>query len=67
MYFMWDFFVRVVCVRECEDSRQSEEQEVFTGISREAFLRSEACVLHMIGMRRVMIDGDSWFSRVSRG
>ena len=62
---MWDFFVRVVCVRECEDSRQSEEQEVFTGISREAFLRSEACALHMIGMRRVMTDGDNWFSRVS--
>ena len=67
MYFMWDFFVRVVCVRECEDSRQSEEQEVFTGISREAFLRSEACALHMIGMRRVMTDGDNWFSRVSHG
>ena len=51
MYFMWDFFVRVVCVRECENSRKSEEQEVFVGSSREAFPRSEACALHMIGMR----------------
>ena len=63
---MWDFFVRVVCVRECEDSRQSEEQEVFTGSSREAFLQSEACALHMTGMRRVMTDGDNWFLRVFR-
>ena len=59
---MWDFFVRVVCERECEDSRQSEEQEVFAGSSPEAFLQSEAYALHMIEMRRVMIDGDSWFS-----
>ena len=63
---MWDFFVRIVCKRECEDSRQSEEQEVFASSSREAFLRSEACALHMTGMRKVMTDGDSWFSRVSR-
>ena len=64
---MWDFFVRVVCKRECEYSRQGEEQEVFTGSLREAFSRSEACALHMTGMRRVMTDGNSWFSRVSRG
>ena len=56
MYFMWNFFVRVVCERECEDSRQSEEQEVFEGSSQEAFLRNEACALHMIGMRRVRIE-----------
>jgi len=59
---MWDFFVRVVCERMCEDSRQSEEQKVFAGSLREAFPRSEACALHMTGMRRVMKDGDSWFS-----
>ena len=53
MYFMRDFFVRVVCERKCEDSRQSEEQEVFTGSSQEAFLQSEAYAQHMIGMRRV--------------
>ena len=59
---MWDFIVWVVCERECEDSRQSEEQEVFEGSSQEAFLRSEACAMHMTRMRRVMTDGDSWFS-----
>ena len=56
---MWDFFVRVVCERECEDSRQSEEQEVFAGSSPETFLRSEAYALHITKMRRVMTDGDS--------
>ena len=42
-------------------------KEVFGGSSREAFSRSEACAQHMIGMRRVMIDGESWFLRVSCG
>ena len=64
---MWDFSVRVVCERECEDLKQSEEQEVFVGSSREAFLRSDACALHMTGMQKVMTDDNSWFSRVSRG
>ena len=59
LYFMWDFFVRVVCERECEDSRQSEEQEVFAGSSPETFLRSEAYALHITKMWRVMTDGDS--------
>ena len=59
---MWDFFVRDMCKRECEDSRQSEEQEVFAGSSREAFLQSEACALHITRMQRVMTNGDSWFS-----
>ena len=56
---MWDFFVRVVCKRECEYSRQSEEQEVFMGSSREAFPQSEACAQHITGIRRVMTDGNS--------
>ena len=59
---MWDFIVRVVCERECEDSRQLKTKEVFIGSSRVAFLRSEACAQHMTGMRRIMIDGESWFS-----
>ena len=63
---MWDFIVRVVCVRECEDSRQLKTKEVFAGSSQVAFLRSEAYAQHMTGMQRVMIDGDSWFLRVSR-
>ena len=41
-------------------------KKVFVGSSQEAFLQSEAYAQHMTGMRRVMIDGDSWFSRVSR-
>ena len=40
-------------------------KEVFAGSSQEAFPQSEACAQHMTRMRRVMIDGDSWFSRVS--
>ena len=52
---MWDLFVRVVCVREreCEDSRQLKTKVVFMGSSRVSFLRSDACALHMTGMRRV--------------
>ena len=34
-------------------------KEVFVGSSQVAFSRSEVCVQHMIGMRRVMTDGDS--------
>ena len=64
---MWDFIVRVMCERECEDSRQLKTKEVFTGSLQVAFPRSEACVQHMTEMRRVMTDGDSWLSRVSRG
>ena len=56
---MWEFIVRVVYEKECEDSRQSEEQEVFAGSLREVFSQSEACALHIIGMRRVIINGDS--------
>ena len=37
-------------------------KDVFTGSPREAFSQNEACAQHMIGMRRVMTDGDSWFS-----
>ena len=59
---MWDFIVRVVCERNCEDSRQSEEQEVFAGRLREAFSRSEAYAQYMTGMRKVITDTDNWFS-----
>ena len=40
-------------------------KELFVGSSQEAFLQSEAYAQHMTGMRRVMTDGDSWFSQVS--
>ena len=58
---MWDFFVKVVCERECEDLRQSEAQEVFASSSQEVFLQSEACALHMTRMRRVMTDKTTGF------
>ena len=63
---MWDFAVRVVYERECEDLRQLKTKEVFAGSLRVAFQQSEACAQHMIGMLRVMTDGNNWFSRVSR-
>ena len=53
-----------LCVRESVKTQVPiEESEDFTGISREAFPRSESHAKHMIGMRRVMIAG----SRVFRG
>ena len=51
---MWDFIVKVVCERKCEDSRQLKTKEVFVGSSQEAFLRSEACAEHMTRIQRVM-------------
>ena len=60
---MWYLFVRVVFVRESVETQgKVQSKEDFTGSSRETFSRSEACDQHMIGMRRVMTDGDSWFS-----
>ena len=54
---MWDFIIRVVCVRECEDSGQLKTKEVFAGSSQVAFLQNEARAQHMTGMRRVMTTG----------
>ena len=51
-----------VIVRESVKTQEIEAMRVFVGI-----LRKEACALHMTGMRRVSIDGDSCVSRVSRG
>ena len=65
---MWDFCVRVVCVRESVKTQgKLKTKEVFTGRSQVAFLRSKACAQHMTGMRRVKTDCDNWFSRVSHG
>ena len=50
-----------VCERECENARQLKTKEVFVGSSQVAFPRSEASAQYMIGMRRVMIDGDNWY------
>ena len=56
---MWDFIIKVVCERECEDLRQLKTKEVCTGSSRVAFQRSEACAQHMTRIRRDMANGDS--------
>ena len=39
--------------RVCEDSRQLKTKAIFVGSLQVNFPRSEACALHMIGMRRV--------------
>ena len=55
---MWDFFVRVVCVRESVKTQgKLKSKEAFTGSSRVAFLWSEACAQHMTRIRRVVIVG----------
>ena len=65
---MWDFFVKVVCVRESVKTQgKLKIKEVFAGNSREAFLRSETCIQHMTGMRRVMTDSDNRFLQVFHG
>ena len=52
---MRDLFVRIVCVREreCEESRLLKTKGVSVSSSRVSFPRSDACALHMTGMRRV--------------
>ena len=57
-----------VCERESVKTQgKVQSKEDFAGSSQEAFMRSEACDQYITGMRKVMTDGDSWFSRVSRG
>ena len=57
------------CVLEKESvkTQESEARRLLAGVSRLSFPRSEACALHMTGMRRVCTDGDSCVSRVSSG
>ena len=56
------------CVLEGESVKTQaiEARRVLVGSSRLSIPRSEACALHMTGMRRASIDGDSCVSRVSR-
>ena len=55
-----------VLERESVKTQAIEARRVLVGSSRLSIPRSEACALHMTGMRRVSIDGDSCVSRVSR-
>ena len=54
------FYVGFICKscvweRECENLRQLKTKIVFASSSQVSFPHSEACVLHMTGMRRVRI------------
>ena len=54
-------------VRENVKTQAIEVRRIFAGISRLSIPRKDACALHMTGMRRVSIDGDSCVSQVFRG
>ena len=43
-----------------------EERRVFAGRSQLSIPQNDACALHMIGMRIVRTDGDSYVLRVAR-
>ena len=51
-----------VIEREYVKTQAIEDKRVFVGSSRLSIPRNDACALHMIGMRRVRIDGDSCIS-----
>ena len=57
------------CVKErecvCVKTQAIEDWRVFVGSSRLSIPRNDACALHMTGMRRVKIDGDSCVSQVA--
>ena len=48
--------------RECVKTQAIEARRFLAGSSRLSIPRSEACALHMTGMRRVNTDGDSYVS-----
>ena len=61
------FIVGIYCkgfviVRESVKSQAIEARRVYVGILRLSISRKDACALHMTGMRRVSIDGDSCVS-----
>ena len=62
-------FVCKGCVieRVCVKTQAFEARRFLVGSSQLSIPRSEACVLHITGMRRVSTDGDNCVSRVSRG
>ena len=55
-----------VIVRKSMKTQAIEAMRVFVGISRLSILRKDACALHITGMRRVSIDGDSCVPRDTR-
>ena len=55
-----------VLERESVNTQAIEARRLLAGISFLSFLRSEACALHMTGMRRVNIGWRHCVSRVTR-
>ena len=55
-----------VIERESVKTQAIEDRRVFAGSSRLSIPRNDVCAMHMTGMRRVRIDGDSCVSRVAR-
>ena len=55
-----------VLERESVKTQASEARRLLASVSRLSFPQSEACALHIIGMRRVCTNGDNCVSRVSR-
>ena len=51
-----------VIERECVKTQAIDDRRFFAGSSRLSIPRNDACALHMTGMRRVRIDGDSCVS-----
>ena len=56
-----------VIERECVKTQAIEARRFLTGSSLLSIPRSEACSLHMTGMRRVSTDGDICVSQVAHG
>ena len=57
------FIVRFNCKgcaieKECVKTQAIEDKRIFAGSSRLSIPQNDACALHMIGMRKVRIDGD---------
>ena len=56
-----------VIERESVKTQAIEDRRVFASNSWLSIPQNDACALHMTGMRRVMIDGDSCVSWVAHG
>ena len=56
-----------VIERECVKTQVIEDKRVFASILRLSIPQNDACALHMIGMRKVRIDEDSYVLRVVCG
>ena len=72
--FLYPVFIMDFDCKSCVIERESvwrlkllKTEEVFVGISQFSILQSNAYALHMIGIRRVSTDRDSYVLRVSRG